>query len=124
MKRATLTAYPTARAAEPADFTDRLLQAEDSAPTPQPAQRKRRQSAAQPAQAKIEPANPTSAPPAPAAASGLSEALAATEAATASLRQAAREAPARYEVALHYRLDALAHHLQQVKDYVAALAAR
>jgi hypothetical protein len=58
------------------------------------------------------------------AASSLESALAAAEAATAALRQAGREAPARYDVALHYRLDSLAHHLQQVKEFVASLAAR
>jgi hypothetical protein len=51
-------------------------------------------------------------------------ALAAADSATEALRQAAREAPARYDVALHYRLDALAHHLQQVREFVANLAAR
>jgi hypothetical protein len=123
MKRATLSAYPPARASEPADFTDRLLQAKDSPSTPLPARRKSRQPSIQRTKTKTEGASLNGTPPA-AAASGLDVALAAADAATESLRQAAREAPARYEVALHYRLDALAHHLQQVKEYVAALAAR
>jgi len=108
MKRATLTAYPTAPAAPPADLTDRLLAGQPSQPATRPAtKRTRRQAAAAP-------------PPV----SALETALAATETATEALRLAAREAPARYDVALHYRLDALAHHLQQVKEFVANLAAR
>jgi hypothetical protein len=54
----------------------------------------------------------------------LAAALAAAEAAALALRQARSEAPARYDVALGYRLDALAHHLQQVSEFVASLAAR
>jgi hypothetical protein len=50
--------------------------------------------------------------------------LAAADLAAEALRQAGREAPARYDVALRYRMDALAHHLQQVKEFVASLAAR
>jgi hypothetical protein len=41
-------------------------------------------------------------------------------AAALALRRAAGDAPARYEVALGYRLDALAHHLQQVAEFIAA----
>jgi hypothetical protein len=41
-----------------------------------------------------------------------------------ALQVAGRSEPARYEVALRFRLDSLAHHIQQVKDYVAATLAR
>jgi len=117
MKRATLTAYPTAQPAEPVDLTDRLLQAE---PSPAPARRRRRPLPT-PAQPEAQ-AGPIAAAAPPA--SELATALAAADTATAALQQAARQAPARYDVALRYRLDALAHHLQQVKDFVANLAAR
>jgi hypothetical protein len=125
MKRATLTAYPTTPPSEPADLTDRLLQREDVSSSAPPARGQRKPPRANQTRPKTKPAPPatassTSAP----AATRLEMALAASDSATESLRQAAREAPARYEVALHYRLDALAHHLQQVKEFVANLAAR
>ena len=41
-----------------------------------------------------------------------------------ALQVAGRSEPARYEVALRFRLNSLAHHVQQVKDYVAATLAR
>ncbi len=118
MKRATLTAYPTTHSSEPVDLTDRLLQREDGQPSAAPARRRRKQSVEGQIQPKATPV------PVPPAASALEAALSATDSATQALRAAARAAPARYEVALHYRLDALAHHLQQVQEYVASLAAR
>ena len=125
MKRATLTAYPTSSSSEPVDLTDRLLQREDWPAAAAPARRRRKQppdSQTQPETNLAPP--PTVAPVTAPPASGLDTALAAADSATEALRQAAREAPARYDVALHYRLDALAHHLQQVKEFVANLAAR
>ena len=41
-----------------------------------------------------------------------------------ALQKAARSEPARYQVALRFRLDSLAHHVQQVKDYAAATLTR
>jgi hypothetical protein len=128
MKRATLTAYPTALPSEPIDLTDRLLQSVEDPVVARPAQRGRKQRRDRKTQPDSRPAPTVAAPtmaepPAPPV-SGLDTALAATETATAALRQAAREAPARYDVALHYRLDALAHHLQQVTEFVANLTAR
>jgi len=130
MKRATLTAYPTTHPSEPVDLTDRLLEREAN-PSSAPATRRRRKqllnSPTQP-QSDPPPATPTSAPAASStsgpASTGLETALAAADLATQALRRAAGEAPARYDVALHYRLDALAYHVQQVKEFVANLAAR
>ena len=121
MKRASLTAYPTSPASPPADLTDRLLTGE-GAPTAPQARRRRvppRASPAPPvANAAVEP------PVGESVASSLPAALAAAESAAAALRQASQQAPARYDVALRYRLDALAHHLQQVKEFVASLTSR
>jgi|SRR5579859_256060 len=124
MKRATLTAYPTASPSEPVDLTDRLLQREGKPDVPAPARRRRKQPRDSQAQPQNGPAPLPAVAPVAAPAAGLETALAAADSATEALRQAAREAPARYDVALHYRLDALAHHLQQVKEFVANLAAR
>ncbi len=49
----------------------------------------------------------------------LAEAVAKTEAAITALQSAAHTAPAQYDLALRYRLDALAHHLEQVAEFVA-----
>lgn len=48
----------------------------------------------------------------------LAEAVAKTEAAIVALQSAAHTAPAQYDLALRYRLDALAHHLEQVAEFV------
>jgi hypothetical protein len=124
MKRATLTAYPTTPPAEPGDLTDRLLEREENRSAGALRKRRVRQAGANPAGRKVKPAAPEAlaAPTAPD--SNIEMALVSAEVAAAALRQAAREAPARYDVALRYRLDALAHHLQQVKEFVTALAAR
>ena len=124
MKRATLTTYPTASSTEPVDLTDRLLQREAKPAGPSPARRRNKQPRESQAQPKTNPVSSPADAPAAGPAAGLEVALAAADSATEALRQAAREAPARYDVALHYRLDALAHHLQQVKEFVASLAAR
>jgi hypothetical protein len=128
MKRATLTTYSTPPPSGPADITDRLLEREDNqkaAPnrvSPKPRRARSRQAPAEPDLAASRLNTPeVAAPQAPA---GLDEALATAEAATDALRQASRTAPARYDVALRYRLDALAHHVQQVKEFVASLTAR
>ena len=114
MKRATLTTYSATPAAQPTDLTDRLL-AGQSGPPSAPAARKR--SGRKPAAAASAPAASPAAP----TTSGLENALVAVETATAALRQAGQEAPARYEVALRFRLDALAHHLQQVKEFITSV---
>ena len=127
MKRATLTAYPTTTPSEPTDLTDRLLEHEESHSSPRAAKRQRgRPRASRPASEPGATAAPVPepAPTAIPAASSLETALAAADSAAEALRRAGREAPARYDVALRYRMDALAHHLQQVKEFVASLAAR
>ncbi len=113
MKRATLTTYSAPPAAQPTDLTDRLLAGQPGA------QAARKRSGRKPAAAASVPAAGPAAP----TASGLENALAAVETATSALRQAGQEAPARYEVALRFRLDALAHHLQQVKEFVTSVTA-
>ena len=133
MKRATLTSYPTNQPSHPADLTDRLLAPESAQPAA-PA-KKRRAARARPASpAASAPETATEQPrelppsnaalPHPAKPDALAESLAAADAAVASLRSAGALAPARYDVALRYRLDALAYHLQQVKEFVTSLASR
>ena len=125
MKRATLTALPAAGITAIAeDLTDRLLACE-----PAPANLR---AASQPKPPSVAPrrraprTKPQEAERTGGANSGdsLEPALRAAEQAVAALQLAARSEPARYEVALRYRLDSLAHHVQQVRDYVAAAVAR
>ncbi len=52
-------------------------------------------------------------------ADALKKALAETEKAVAALIAAADAAPARHDLAVRYRLDALAHHLRQVAEFIA-----
>ena len=117
MKRATLSAYPTTPTAQPADLTDRLLagQAETGGAKIQRQPAKTRRASRKPAAAA--PLGQAAVP----AASEMQNALAAVAAATAALQRARQEAPARYDVALRFRLDALAHHLQQVKEFLASI---
>jgi hypothetical protein len=118
MKRATLTAVPaSAPASDAGDLTDRLLNRESSqgsAPPAPKAQRSRR-----PGQ---RPAGPKEA--ADAETDTLGAALQAAQSAVEALKAAALAEPARYEVAVRFRLDSLAHHVEQVKDYLAATLAR
>lgn len=129
MKRATLSAYPSSLPAQPTDLTDRLLAGEDADSAAPPVKRRRGQSragrasrttqpAARPPEKPVLPQTPNEHP------ASLAAALAAADLAAEALNQAGREAPARYDVALRYRLDALAHHLQQVKEFVNSLATR
>jgi hypothetical protein len=52
------------------------------------------------------------------------QALRQSRRAVEALRAARHAAPARYEVALRYRLDALAHHLTQITEFVESLLHR
>lgn len=66
--------------------------------------------------------NPESPPTVPLLAEtpdALKQALAETEKAVAALIAAADAAPARHDLAVRYRLDALAHHLRQVAEFIA-----
>ncbi len=142
MKRASLAALPAGPKTESVDLTDRLLDREarvaraasdqkSAAPSASAAAkpRRRRKPAAAPSQP--EPETPQlEAPPAGVPTTGepaaitVEQALQQAEAAAQALRQAARSTPARFEVAQGYRLDALAHHIRQVADFIASLAHR
>jgi hypothetical protein len=117
MKRATLTAVPASTpASNSGDLTDRLLNRESgqgaTPPAPKaPRPRRAAPSPAKPALAAIE-------------TDSVGAALVAAQSAVEALKTAARAEPARYEVALRFRLDSLAHHVEQVKDYVAAIMTR
>jgi hypothetical protein len=50
----------------------------------------------------------------------LRQALSQSEKALAAPVEAASGAPSRYDLAVRYRLDALAHHLKQVADFIAS----
>ncbi len=132
MKRASLSVKPAPPKAAPADLTDRLLDreaeraAQPASPAPQP--KRRRAPQARPA-APAGTNEPQAQPPvleasAPDDGASLHAALSQAAGAADALEAAARQAPARYEVALRYRLDALAHHLRQVADFVGSLARR
>lgn len=142
MKRASLTVRPAKPKAETADLTDRLLPRE-----PPPALRRKQP---EPAASRVAAASRSKAPsPAPRASrtGGLAtraravapsslqsvqsvtsvdttvdKALAQCRDALAALKAAAGEAPARYEVAIRFRLDALAHHIRQVAEYLDSAA--
>ena len=131
MKRASLVVVPATKKAAAPDLTDRIL-----ARTPRRSHPPRRASAKRPAAAPKPKASaplPTLLRPAPRPAPAvtpraagrstvLAAALAQTQAAVEALAQAAHAAPARYEIGLRYRLDALAHHLRQVAEYVQSAA--
>jgi len=55
------------------------------------------------------------------AAADLKKALAEADRAVAALVAAAGIAPARYDLAVRYRLDALVHHLRQVAEFMASI---
>ena len=120
MKRATLSAIPaSAPASTSGDLTDRLLNRE-------PAPANGVSGAKPPVAVKTMPkaARPAKTRAAEVQTDTLGQALQSAQQAVEALQTAARAEPARYEVALRFRLDSLAHHVQQVKDYVAAALAR
>ena len=136
MKRASLSALPASPKvpAAPADLTDRLLERDIRVPRePAPPATPPEQAApsAAPTEVKLAPrrrktsttrtgrATPPPAEPSRTGEPDMSQALAQAQAAAEALRMAARAAPARYELALRYRLEALAHHVQQVAEFVA-----
>lgn len=137
MKRAKLTVVPTFESGPARDVTDRLL---DGSPELNPAPRRRRTAkraslASQPpAETKTQtqtqtqtplptPRQPTAAQPKaepPRHAGGsLAAALNASWAAVETLQAAAMSEPACYDIAIRYRLDALAHHVEQVAEFLA-----
>ena len=128
MKRASLNAVPTAGpAAAAGDLTDRLLNRETTpkkpagrptTPTARPAAGAARARSPRPENPQLTGGDTAVEPGA------LGPALQAAQEAVAALQRAARAEPARYEVALRFRLDALAHHVQQVQEYMAARLSR
>jgi len=120
MKRASLAAVPVTNKAEASDLTDRILARTSGSPQTAPSAREEQPAPASgpgPAPAAAE---PTSTSAAASRSAALREALDQSQAAVESLTAAARSAPARYDLALRYRLDALAHHLRQVAEFLAA----
>ena len=123
MKRATLTALPASGLTTGAhDLTDRLLNREPAVASSNTSSKPKRAAAPRRRAARAEP--PAAPPVSQAAEDSFGPALRAAEQAVAALQLAARSEPARYEVALRYRLDSLAHHVQQVRDYLAASGSR
>jgi len=130
MKRASLTAPPAKPKTEAPDLTDRLLPREGM-PAPKRSSRKgeseTRPDASRP-KAKPAPRAPQSHPlssstPTSSSDSSVSDkALAQSRAALAALKAAANDVPARYDVAIRFRLDALAHHIRQVAEYLESAA--
>ena len=144
MKRASLkTAKVPITTSNTRDVTDRLLKEDELAPSKvKPPRKKLRPQKA------VNPASPTAdeplpyipyhtlpdqsptSPPGPQprtlqltdlskADKAMANALQQTKAAVEALQIAGRSAPAQYDLAIRYRLDALAHHLEQVAEFVA-----
>ena len=132
MKRATLSAIPASTPASAGgDLTDRLLnresaQAGDAAAARPPAPARATAKTARPRAQRPNaiPAKPAKSTQSAPKSDALGQALQSAQQAVEALQAAGRAEPARYEVALRFRLDSLAHHIQQVKDYVAATMAR
>lgn len=135
MKRASLTVSPAKPKTEAPDLTDRLLsRGETPAPkrsTPKPAA-KRPEAASRP-KAKTAPAapsapksppalQPSSAPSSVPSVTSVDKALAQSRAALTALKVAADDIPARYDTAIRVRLDSLAHHIQQIAEYLVSAA--
>jgi len=138
MKRASLTVPPAKPKTEAPDLTDRLLSRGET-PAPKRTSRKggseTRPDASRPL-AKPAPAAPRASklPPSPSAPASVQsvtreavdtsvdKALAHCHEALAALKAAANDVPARYDVAIRFRLDALAHHIRQVAEYLASAA--
>jgi len=142
MKRASLTVLPKTQKAETPDLTDRLLDRDSPArpakpsgaarkpakpaaarpeakkPAPKPRKPKRIPATSPPPSS--EPISPAdkSVPSVDQTSDPLDDALAQSQAALAGLKAAALAEPGRYDLALRYRLDALAHHLRQVAEFV------
>ena len=138
MKRASLTAPPAKPKTEAPDLTDRLLSREGM---PAPKRSSRKDASETRPDASRPKAKPAPAPRAPksssastsvqsvaqqsvdiSAAASADKALAQCRAALAALKAAANDVPARYDIAIRFRLDALAHHIRQVAEYLESAA--
>lgn len=130
MKRAHLSVPASAPAAPAADLTDRLLDEAKSERPLREAKSVKRKAASRSEErgAKGEEREATSAPIRSSVPSSVDHsvpsvdsidtALTQSRAAVQSLRLAADDLPARYNLGLRYRLDALAHHLAQIAEFV------
>ena len=131
MKRASLkTATALSTSTNAIDVTDRLLKTQDAGTvnlTPQPAAEARKPRRPKLSAAHAPSAAGTAAGKRPALHSGhtavsasqsVAGALAVTRQALEALRAAQTEAPARYHLGVRYRLDALAHYLEQVSEFM------
>lgn len=123
MKRASLKSVKVSVLASPSqDVTDRLLKSEGDVvlqPSPKPAKPRRAR--------KTSPARPSSKPAASPVAieaavsdDSVNRALTQTRLALEALTVARDSAEARYDLGIRYRLDSLAHHLEQVTQFVTA----
>ena len=148
MKRASLknAKVPVSPSAESKDVTDRLLgvKTEPAPRTPKspakPNPRARKMEAEPMSETQNEPLpyvpyrpvpeQPPAPPPGPTpqppsvpdltrAGEPVAQAVEKARAAVEALHTAGRSAPAQYDLAVRYRLDALAHHLEQVAEFVA-----
>ncbi len=118
MKRASLkTAKVPVTATTAPDVTDRILKADLAvAPVPSPKRPTPAKRRPRPTPSNVTTAeHPITSQDAPGA---LDLALTQTRLALEALQQARAEAPAQYDLGVRYRLDALAHHLQQVADFM------
>jgi hypothetical protein len=128
MKRASLkTAKVPVSSSASQDVTDRLLSS-DPEPTPrttvsQPKTKRRAQpsesSLADPSAHSDSPSSPDSpTPPRSLALAPIPHALAQTRLALEALHAARTDSPAQYDLGIRVRLDSLAHHLEQVAQFI------
>jgi hypothetical protein len=131
MKRASLKSVKVSVLSNPSqDVTDRILKTDEGektqlAPSPRAAAapakpskpRRSRTPDPSPTDSSAQPTTPSPAVSAPEA-DVLSEAIAQTRLALSALNAARDSAPARYNLGIRYRLDSLAHHIEQVAEFV------
>jgi hypothetical protein len=151
MKRASLKTakVPVSQSSGGKDVTDRLLNRDDSTPPKTKSVTRKPKPRAQTSEAKTmsqteneplpyvpyrpvpeqppaPPPGPTPQPPAvpdmKGAEAPIAQAVEKTRLAVEALRMAGHSAPAQYDLAVRYRLDALAHHLEQVAEFLAGRA--
>jgi hypothetical protein len=131
MKRASLKSMKVSVLANPSrDVTDRILktdEGEKTQPAPTPRAEPPVNKPPKPRRARLVVLSPAE-PPAPAiaplptatesASDPLAQAITQTRLALEALNAARESAPARYNLGIRYRLDSLAHHIEQVAEFV------
>ncbi len=128
MKRASLKVTANSSSVAASDLTDRLLKNDSPKAATKPGPRAPRRPKVKTAGAPRPAGEPTpraESPPPPVSPVSesqavLTDALNQSQVALEALTRAALAEPSRYDLALRYRLDALAHHLGQVRDFVYA----